>query len=168
MLGVINETINNPNNTVKLTYFSNGYQTLLSFWSLVGLTDSYPELQAICDFGSVTTFEIHTDPVYNYTIRYSFKNGTDGGTSLTSYSIMNQSIYMPVTNFTELMQPLAVNNLTMWCKLCNNTQSNGCQYVNPPPPQKNGARTSEQRQGNGYEQASYIVVASIAYILLLS
>lgn len=133
VLQVANATVNSTKNQVKLTYYSGGYQTFLSFWSLANLTAARPELRAITDFGSMHTFEIRSDPVDNYTIRYSYRNGTAVGGGLpappTPYALLGQPVDMPLAKFVELMAPLAVPDLGTWCAACGNAASRGCQYL---------------------------------------
>ena len=81
------------------------------------------------NFSGSIAFEVRTSPTTGPFIRFNFKNGT-ADPSYNSYGLMGSSSGdIPVETFIKNLAPIGVETLPVWCKLCGNTNSRGCQFL---------------------------------------
>ncbi|KAK0626930.1 histidine phosphatase superfamily [Immersiella caudata] len=78
-----------------------GGMMVFELFSIGGRTDSYPELD-------------------NLWVRFLYRNGTDPGDQLTTYSLFNSTLgRLPFREFMSQVQSFDVSTIAEWCKLCD-------------------------------------------------
>ncbi|KAG6844518.1 hypothetical protein H0H87_006279 [Tephrocybe sp. NHM501043] len=128
---------------VKFVYHAISYKPFISLFNMTKVAEAAPEVAGIgrqFAFNPLTTF---TDKSWlvNYAaavalearqpatggepvLRLNFMNGTDD--DFKTYSILGSSSDVPLNDFINYLQPVAIDALPEWCSVCANTQDRGC------------------------------------------
>lgn len=124
MLTALNE-FQNASSPIRLQYLGVAYKPFLSLFNMTQVPNT-----DIVDYASILTYEVRNTSS-GFTIRAAFRNGT--ATAGDGSDILPLSMYgnaagadMPLSTFINNLAPYAVNNLTQWCNVCNQTSANGC------------------------------------------
>ncbi|KAF9646303.1 phosphoglycerate mutase-like protein [Thelephora ganbajun] len=119
----------NSSDPLKFAYTESSYKPFISLFNVTGVAQMNDTLAGVVDFSGSIAFEIHASPTNGPFVRFNFKNGT-ADSSYNTYGIMGSSSGdIPVQFFVDYLAPLGVGTLPEWCKMCGNTNSRGCQFL---------------------------------------
>ncbi|KZO89695.1 phosphoglycerate mutase-like protein [Calocera viscosa TUFC12733] len=138
----------NASSPVRLQYLGVSYKPFLSLFNMTQVPNT-----DIVDYASVLTYEVRNTSS-GYTIRASFRNGTataSDGSDIAPLSMFGNQpgADMPLEQFVANVAPYAINNLTQWCNVCNQTSLNGCDIALEAQAERASASTSSSSGGSG-------------------
>ncbi|KZT61146.1 phosphoglycerate mutase-like protein [Calocera cornea HHB12733] len=165
MLQALNE-FQNATSPVRLQYLGVSYKPFLSLFNMTQVPNT-----DIVDYASVLTYEVRNTSS-GYTIRANFRNGT--ATAADGSDIAPLSMFgnpagqdMPLEQFMSALSPYAINNLTQWCTVCNQTSLNGCDIALQAQAERASASASAS-SGGGSGMVSPPVAGVIGAVVALA
>ncbi|KAK3343938.1 histidine phosphatase superfamily [Lasiosphaeria hispida] len=124
------ESIRSGGSTNKLNLAFTSFEPFVAFFALSKLIvgDHAAEFKPLPEPGAVMLFELFsigggetefpsTDKLW---VRFLYRNGTDPGDELTTYSIFgNTETRMPFNKFAKAVQDFGIGTISQWCRVCD-------------------------------------------------
>ncbi|KAK0705165.1 histidine phosphatase superfamily [Lasiosphaeris hirsuta] len=124
------ESIRSGGSTNKLNLAFTSFEPFVAFFALSKLVvgNHAAEFKPLPEPGAVMLFELFsigggdtefpsTDKLW---VRFLYRNGTDPGDELTTYSIFgNSETRMPFNKFAKAVQEFGIGTISEWCRVCD-------------------------------------------------
>jgi len=127
------QRIANHSDTLKIHYSAISYKPFISLFNLTSVTpptssNANDTLAGLVDYASSVVLEVvNVTGTGEVGVRMLFKNGTNDQNFLPiSGGLLGSSGLIPVGDFVNAFQPLAINTTLQWCNACSNQQDRGC------------------------------------------
>ncbi|KAJ3711719.1 histidine phosphatase superfamily [Lentinula raphanica] len=119
-------SIANSSDPLKIYYNAIAYKSFFTLFRMTGAVDQSPQLTGLVNYAASVAIEVRQpssggEPV----LRLQFKNGTQDDAQ-TTFNWFNTTGDIPVSTFTNLLAPVAINSTADWCQVCSNSQDRGC------------------------------------------